>query len=127
MTFTLVTENSQEVTLERVPYIRYPVQFQKDKDKIQALLNSSSKLNAMNSVYAKKLGHCVKQTNIRAQKIDRSHLNTFKMVIVDFLLQDQLEKVWFFQETFLMADTRMEEVLEIFFLTLNNADIWFGE
>ena len=122
-----MTENSQEVTLEHVPCIRYPIQFRKDKDDIQALLNSGSEVNAMNPTYAKKLGLRVRQTNVGAQKIDGSHLNTFGMVIAGFSLQDKLGKVRFFQETFLVADTRMEVVLGMSFLTLNNADIRFAE
>ena len=72
---------------------------------MQALIDSSSNVNVMNSAYAKKLDFRVRQTNVGAQKIDRSHLETFEMVITSFLLEDKLEKVWFFQETFLVADT----------------------
>ena len=81
----------------------------------------------MNPAYAKKLGLPVRQTDMGAQKIDGSHLNTFEMVIAGFSLQDKLGKVRFFQETFLVADTRMEVVLEMLFLTLSNADIRFAE
>ena len=52
----------------------------------------------------------VRQTDVGAQKIDGSRLDTFGMVIAGFLLQDKLGKVRFFQETFLVADTRMEVV-----------------
>ena len=62
-----------------------------------------------------------------AQKINGSHLDTFGMVIAGFSLQDKLGKVRFFQETFLVADTRMEVVLGMPFLTLSNADIRFAE
>ena len=122
-----MTEDNQKVTLERVPCIRYPIQFQKDKDDIQALLDLGSEVNAMNPAYAKKLGLRVRQTDVGAQKIDGSHLNTFGMVIAGFSLQDKLGKVRFFQETFLVADTRMEVVLGMLFLTFSNADIRFAE
>ena len=49
------------------------------------------------------------------------------MVIAGFSLQDKLRKVWFFQETFLVVDTRMKIVLEMLFLTFSNADIQFAE
>ena len=122
-----MTEASKEATLERVPCIRYPVRFKKDQDDTQALIDSGSEVNAMNPAYAKKLGLRVRQTNVGAQKIDGSHLETFGMVIASFSLQDKLGKVRFFQETFLVADTRIEVVLGMPFLTLGNADIRFAE
>ena len=91
-----VTEDNQKVTLERVPCIRYPIQFWKNKDNIQALLDLGSKVNAMNPAYAKKLGLRIRQTDVGAQKVDGSHLNIFGIVIAGFSLQDKLRKVWFF-------------------------------
>ena len=38
----------------------------------------------MSSAHAKRLGHKTRKTNIRAQKIDGSALETFGMVIADF-------------------------------------------
>ena len=87
----------------------------------------SSEVNAMNPAYAKKLGLRVKQTDLGAQKIDGSHLDIFGIVIAGFSLQNKLEKVRFFQETFLVADTRIEVVLGMLFLTLCNANIRFTE
>ena len=49
------------------------------------------------------------------------------MVIASFLLQDKLEKIRFFQETFLVADTQIKVVFEILFLTFGNANIRFAE
>ena len=122
-----MTEANKEATLERVPCIWHPVRFKKDQDDTQELIKSDSKVNAINPAYAKKLGLRVRQTDIGAQKIDGSHLETFGMVIASFSLQDKLGKVRFFQETFLVTDTRIEVVLEMFFLTLGNADIRFAE
>ena len=86
-----------------------------------------SKVNAINPTYAKKLGLRVKQTDVEAQKIDRSYLNIFGMVIAGFSLQHKLGKVRFFQKTFLVADNRMEVVLGMPFLTFSNANIRFAE
>ena len=47
----LVTDSSEEVV--RVPCIQYPVRFQEEQ--IKALLNSDSKVNAMNLNFARKL------------------------------------------------------------------------
>lgn len=49
------------------------------------------------------------------------------MVLTGFLVQDKFRKVQFFKKTFLLADTSMEVVLGIFFLTLLNVDIHFME
>ena len=105
--------------------IHYLVQFKKNK--VQALINLRSEVNAINPAYAKKLGLRVRQTDVRAKKIDGSYLNIFGIVIASFLLQNKLGKVRFFQETFLVADIRIEVVLRILFLTFSNADIRFTE
>ena len=81
----------------------------------------------MNSAYAKKLGLWMRKTNVGAQKIDRSSLDTFGMVITSFQVQDKLERARIFQKTFLMADTRIDVVLGMPLLTLSNADIQFSE
>ena len=81
-----VNKASKEITLERVPYIQYPVQFQKNKNGIQALLNSNSEFNIINLAYAKKLGLHVRQADVGAQKIDGFHLNIFRIIIAGFLL-----------------------------------------
>lgn len=89
----LVIEVIQKVFLERLPFIQYLVYFWKDKDHIQALLNLGSKVNIINSAYIKKLRLCVRRTDMGAQKIDKSYLNTFRIVITGFSFQDKLEKV----------------------------------
>lgn len=49
------------------------------------------------------------------------------MVIAGFQIQENLGRVRFFQETFLLADTSMEVVLGMPFLTLSSADIRVAE
>ena len=120
-------EANKEAISECVLCIWYPVWFKKDQNNTQALIDLDSQVNAMNPAYTKKLGLRVRQTDLRAQKIDGSHLETFGMAIASFLLQDKLGKVWFFQETFLVADTQIKVVLGMLFLTLGNADIRFAE
>ena len=77
----------------------------------------------MTPAYAKKLGLRVRKTNVGAQKIDGSVLETYGMVIAGFQVQDKLGRARFFQETFLVADTSMEVVFGMPFLTLSNADV----
>ena len=47
-------------------------------------MDSGSELNAMTPVYASKLGLKVNLTNIGAQIVDGSTLNTFKIVLANF-------------------------------------------
>lgn len=79
----------------------------------------------MTLAYAAKLGLTIWKTNINGQKIDSLSLKTYRMVITGFLVQDRLEKVWFFKKTFLLIDTSMKVILEILFFIFSNVDIWF--
>ena len=89
------------------------------------MIDSSSKFNAISPAYAKKLGLQIRKTDVSAQKIDGSTLSTFEIVIVVFQVQDKLGRARFFQKTFLMANTSMEVVFEMPFLTLSNANVGF--
>ena len=85
----------------RVLYIYYLVQFQidqrqKSQKQVKGLLNSGNKVNVMSPGYTKKLGFKVQETNIGAQKIDDSILETFEMVIVDFQMKDKVSRHRFF-------------------------------
>ena len=81
----------------------------------------------MNPAYASRLGLRVHRTDIGAQKIDGSTLETFGMVLASFQVEDKLGRARFFQETFLLADISAEVVLGMPFLTLSNADVQFVE
>ena len=81
----------------------------------------------MSSTYAERLGLKTRKTNVGAQKIDSSTLETFGMVIADFQVEDKSGKPRFFQETFLVADTKFKVILGMPFLKISNADIAFGE
>ena len=76
---------------------------------------------------AQKLGFKVQKTNVRAQKIDGSVLETFEMVIADFQVENKVGRPRFFQEIFLVANTKFEFILRMLFLKLSNADVLFGE
>ena len=75
--------------------------------------------------FAAKLGLSIWPTSIGAQKIDGSALKSYGIVIAGFSIQDKTGKIRFFEETFLLADTSMEVVLEKPFLAFSNADIQF--
>ena len=128
MTIVSVTKASMEDTsLARVPCIHYLVRFRKDSSQIQALLDSRSKVNAINPAYASRLDLRVHHINIRAQKIDGSTFETFGMVLASFQVEDKLGRIRFFQETFLLADISTEVVLGMPFFTFSNADVQFIE
>ena len=114
--------------LDKVSCICYPVQFRKNKGKnVLALLDFKSKVNVMTPAYAAHLGFKVRVTNVGVQKIDRFSLATYGMVITAFQVINKLGRSWFFQETFLLADIKMEVVLGMLFFTLSNADVQFAE
>ena len=118
-----MTDSGEEVV--RVPCVHYPVRFQEGQ--VKASFNSGSKINAINPNFAQKLGFKVWKTNVGAQKIDGSALETFGMIIVDFQVEDKANRPRFFQEIFLVADTKFEVILEMPFLKFSNTDVSFGE
>ena len=128
-----MTDNSgKEVVLKKIPCIYYPVrlqedQGQEDQEQVRALLDSGSKVNAISPAYAKRLGFKTRKTDVGAQKIDGYALETFGMVIADFQVENKGDRPKFFQETLLVADTKVEVVLGMPFLKLSNANVSFGE
>ena len=113
------------VQLEKVHCIHYPIYFQKDSADVEALLDLGSKVNAMTLAFALKLGLKTHHTDIGAQKIDDSTLQTFGTVLASFQVEDKLGRAWFFQKLFLLADITMQLMLGMLFLTLSNADVSF--
>ncbi len=81
----------------------------------------------MTPAYAVKLGFTTRKISVGAQKIDGLPLETHGMTSAKFSLQNSLGRVQFFKKTFLLADTNMEVVLGIPFLSLSNADVEFAE
>ena len=129
-TFLSITGASRQApklkVLDSVPCICYLIQFCKNKGKdVLALLDFGSKINAMTPAYAAYLGLKLKKTNVGAQKIDRSSLATYGMVIAALQVVDKLGCSRFFQETFLLANISMQMVLGMFFLFFSNADVQF--
>ena len=119
-TSMLVTVKKEE--LEQVSYIWYPVTF---KDQTEALFNLESKVNAINQAFAYQLSLTIWRTNVRAQKIDSTTLETYGMVVSIFSVSNKDSRERFFEESFLLADVKPEIVLGIPFLTMSNADIDF--
>lgn len=87
-----MTEAGEEAfTLNHIPYIKYLVQFWKDKiNNMQVLVDSKNKVNTIHSNYIKMLSLLIWKTDVRAQKIDKSYLEPFGMVITKSQVKDKL-------------------------------------
>ena len=81
----------------------------------------------MISALTRKLGLHILKTNVRAQKINGFDIEIFRMAIADFQVEDKVGRPRFFQETFLMANTKFEMILEMLFLKISNANVAFGK
>ena len=79
----------------------------------------------MHPAFAERLGLVVRTTNVGAQKIDGTTLETYGMVVVAFSVTDQADRVRFFEETFLVANVSPDVVFGMPFLTLSGADVDF--
>ena len=96
-----MTDTSRETTFKLVLFIGYPVQFYQKNDKnqdknIRALIDSGSKVNTIYSAYTTKLDLYIRKINVGTQKISRSHLDIFRIVMVDCSVKKKLERVQFF-------------------------------
>ena len=80
----------------------------------------------MHPSFAKQLGLSIRLTDVGAQKIDGTTLNTHGMVIAAFSVVDKANRVRFFEETFLVANISLEVVLGMLFLTLSGTDVDFS-
>lgn len=123
---TPVSDNST-LPLERMSCTYYLLCFKKDQRKIQALIDSSSEVNAMTPVYAKKLGFRTWKTDVGVQKIYNSSLTNYGMVIAGFQVKNKERKACFFQEICLLANTSDDIILGMSFLIFSNADIIFTD
>ena len=123
---TLITGTSEEA-LECVLCIYYLVRF-KDTDKVpvQALIESESEVNTIHPFFVKQLDLPIRPTDIGAQKIDATMLDTHGMVVEGFSLEDKANPIRFFKETFLMVYVSPEVVLGMPFLTLSGANVDFS-
>ena len=122
----LVTDGCEKVVV-KVFCIYYLIYFQKDQKYVKALLNSSSKINAINPAFAQKLSLYIGKINVGPQKINGFALITFGVVITDLKIEDKTGGSRFFKKIILVADIKFKSVLNILFLKISNADMSFGE
>lgn len=72
------------VLLKPILCIHFLLYFKKDNFNVKALINSDNKVNNDSYLCKKKLKFWTQKTNIDAQKIDKSSVATYKMVIAGF-------------------------------------------
>ena len=85
----------REAILKQVPYIRYLTIFQEKS--VSTLPDLKSEVNTIHSTFAKELGLPIRLTNVKAQKIDYTMLDTYKMAVSIFLVTDKANQVRFFE------------------------------
>ena len=54
-------------------------------------------------------------------------MKIFKMMIANFHIEDNANRLRFFQEIILVADTKFKMILKMFFLKISNANVLFGK
>ena len=79
----------------------------------------------MNPAFASQLGLKIWKTNVRAQKIDNTTLETYMMIVFTFSMLDKDNKERFFKQSFLLADVKLDTIFKMPFLTMSNADVDF--
>ena len=89
------------------------------------LFDSSSKVNAVHPAFTKELGLPIRPTDVGAQKIDGTTLNTYEMVVAAFSLKNKANQVRFFEKTFLLANISLKVVFGMPLFTLSRVNIDF--
>ncbi len=117
-----MTKKTEEKELEQISYIWYFVIF---KNQTEALLDLKSEINAMSQAFAYQLSLKIWKTNVRAQKIDGTTLETYGIVVSTFSMSNKDDKERCFEESFLLADIKLDIVFGMPFLTMSNVDIDF--
>ena len=133
-------EDREEATLEsakeleRVTCIQYLIAFPGGVTQdgsalglVSALLDLGSEVNAMHPTFVERLGLVMRTTNVGAQKIDGTTLETYGMVVAASSITDQADRIRLFEETFLVANVSPDVILGMLFLTLSSADVDFSK
>ncbi len=79
----------------------------------------------MSQALAHQLGLKIRKTNVGAQKIDGITLETYEIVVSTFSMLNKDGRERFFEENFLLAAIKPDIVIEMFFLTMSKANIYF--
>lgn len=76
------TSKKDNISLQKVFYIYYSIQFKKDKLKV--LIYFGSKINTIMPAYISKLSLKICYTKVKIEKIDSFNFKMFKIVLASF-------------------------------------------
>ncbi len=79
----------------------------------------------MSQVFTFQLGLKIQKTNVRAQNIDNTTLETYKMIVSTFSILDKDGREKFFEENFLLANVKPDIIFGMPFQTMSNFHIDF--
>lgn len=79
----------------------------------------------MSQAFTHQLGLKIWKTNVRAQKIDSTTLETYGIVVFTFSILDKDNREKFFEKSFLLADVKPDIVVKMSFLAMNNTQVDF--
>lgn len=82
---------------------------------IWALLKFKSNIIAMSPAYITNLDFAIKTVDSDIKKIDDLFLKTQIIVIIRFLYQNKLKKLYLFKQSLLFIEINIKMVLQIFF------------
>ena len=95
------------------------------KNPTKALLDPKSKVNIISQVFTFQLNLKIQKTNVKVQKINNITLEIYRIVVSTFSILDKDNRKRFFKKSFLLANVKLDIILGISFLTMNNIDIDF--
>lgn len=76
----------------------------------------------MSQTFAFQLGIKAQKTNVGAQNIINTTLETYKMIVFIFFISDKDSKMRFFEKNLLFANVKLDIVFKMLFITMNNTN-----
>lgn len=79
----------------------------------------------MSEAFTQQLSLNIHKTNISCQKIDGITLETYEIIVSTFFILAKDSREMLFEQSFLLADIKLDIILGMLFLIMSNADIHF--
>ena len=95
------------------------------KNQTKALLDSKSKVNIISQAFIIELGLKIRKTNIDTQKNNSTTLKIYRIIVSIFSISDKDDREKIFEKNFLLADIKLDIVVEILFVTISNTNVNF--
>ena len=89
------------------------------------MVDLESEVNAIHPTFTKQLGLSIRPTDVGVYKIDGTTLDTYRMVVAAFAVEDKANQVRFFEKTFLVANVSPKVVFGMPFLILSGTNVDF--